>query len=540
MHLCKIVAENDVDFEYLQNKLSKYPVKIMRNNELDEKEIPVLFIGWDIVKKLYPNHSILESKIDDNTEWVFSKKEQEDNYDELVEKFVNDSVKKWLPSNFILFDCFINNENLFEFVNNNINNNEISYLYFHEDALYLHNNSKNIIINIKSIKLFNENYIDLVTDLMNNLKCMCLSYKNIYKHINPDKIKCIYTLENAIWLKFNKEINETYFNILPSFDIKKYIPFIMSQIPKYSFSEVEKKSLKRACFRDLMTEWMSDRTLNMSNSFNKNNVDIIHYKGNKLLKVNYSNKRTITGRVVANDVYNPQNLDKKTLEREEIISRFKGGKIILFDYTSFETRIALYFSNDDNFINKFKDKDIHICTAQIIFGKNVYIDEEKRMLAKNINHKIIYGASKNLILSDLSFLNDSEEIYVDIIRFLHPILKKSKEIFSFFKENGFVINPWNTIIKPEKDFASFNNFIQSSAAEIIVDQIYKIKEFLKNYKSQFLFQVYDSLVFDVCPEESFIIKELSKIIVFYKDMKFNVSYSSGYDFKNLSIPVEVK
>jgi DNA polymerase I-like protein with 3'-5' exonuclease and polymerase domains len=94
-------------------------------------------------------------------------------------------------------------------------------------------------------------------------------------------------------------------------------------------------------------------------------------------------------------------------------------------------------------------------------------------------------------------------------------------------------------VRPEKGFASFNNFLQSSAVEIIVDQLYKIKNFISNYKSEFLFQVHDSLVFDIHPKESFIVKDLARLIMYYKDMFFSISYSNGYDYKNLSEPIDV-
>ena len=118
-------------------------------------------------------------------------------------------------------------------------------------------------------------------------------------------------------------------------------------------------------------------------------------------------------------------------------------------------------------------------------------------------------------------------------------MKKSDEIYEESKERGYVINPWGTIVRPEKEWAYFNNFIQSSAVEIIVDKLYQIKDFLRNYQSQFLFQVHDSLIFDIHPKESMIIRDLAKIIMYHKDMFFNISYSSGLDYKNLSNPIEI-
>jgi DNA polymerase I-like protein with 3'-5' exonuclease and polymerase domains len=283
---------------------------------------------------------------------------------------------------------------------------------------------------------------------------------------------------------------------------------------------------------------LSSRTISVSKEFKKEGVDVEMIGDSRLIKVSYSNKRTLTGRIVANSLYNPQNLDKKTQDRENIISRFDGGKIVVFDYTSFEARIALYFSGDDEFIKKFYKKDIHMQTANIIFG-DVQISKENRDFAKSINNHILYGASKGTVINKISYLSNPEEVYYNIRQFLAPLLKKFDELFKMFKEKGYIINPWGTIVRPEKDFASFNNFLQSSAVEIIVDQLYKIKKFLSDYKSQFLFQVHDSLVFDIHPKEAVIIRNLAKLLMCHENMFFNISYSSGFDYKNLSVPIEV-
>jgi hypothetical protein len=540
MYICKIIAEIEEDYLFLREYVNKYPVLLVNSSDynFNENDIPTLVIGWSKIKTLYPSQNIINKSISKKISWYFSKTEKEDEYTNVIEKFIDDSVKKWLPKDFFLFDVVFQNDSFSNFISTNINLNEWSYLYFYEDALYLNNDQKNFIINLKSFEIVYENYKELITEFLNKLKCVCFSYKNIREYVDLDKLGCIYTFENARWVKYGKEVVESYFNIIPGFEIKKYIPFVMSKVTRFEFSEEEKTSLKRACSRDNITQWLSSRTICVSKGFAKNNIKVLNIGKNRFIKINYSNKRTLTGRIVANDAYNPQNLEKKNDERTEIVSRFEGGKIVVFDYTSFEARIALYFSGDENFIREFYDKDIHMHTANIIFG-NVEITIENRMFAKQINHQILYGASKTSVMKNISYLNNPEEVYYKICLFLAPLLKKSKELYELFQEKGYVINPWGTIIRPEKDYASFNNFIQSSATEIVVDQLYRIKEFLKNYESQFIFQVHDSLVFDIHPKEAKIVRELAKIIMCYKDMFFNISYSSGYDYKNLSNPIEI-
>lgn len=539
MYICTIIAELKEDFEFLREYVSKYPVNLSRSYDEDYNEnVPTLVVGWSIIKEKYPTQNILDKKINIHTSWCFSKTEKEEEYNTSIETFINNSVKKWLPKEFVLFDPLFQGKTLAEFISVNLNVSEQSYLYFYKDALYLNNNGNNFILNIKSFKGVYEDYRKILTEFINKIKCLCFSYANIADYVNLDALDCVYTFENARWVKFGKEVEESYFNIVPGFDIKKYIPFIMSKVSNFEFTREEKISLRRLCEKDNITQWLSSRTINVSKDFKKSGVDLEIIGNNRLVQVTYSNKRTLTGRIVANSSYNPQNLEKKTDDREKIISRFEGGKIIVFDYTSFEARIALYFSDDENFIREFNKKDIHLHTAGIIFG-NVPITRENRQFAKTINHQILYGASKNSVIQKISYLSNPEEIYYDIRQFLMPLLIKFEETLKNFKKQGYIINPWGTIIRPEKDYASFSNFISSSAVEILVDQLYRIKKYLTNYRSQFLFQVHDSLVFDIHPEEAQIITELAKIIMCHKNMFFNVSYSSGYDYKNLSIPIEV-
>lgn len=539
MHICKIIVEKPEDFEYLREYVSKYPVKLSTSYDEDyESDIPILVIGWAIVKKRFQGHNILDKLINKHLSWTFSKTEKEDGFESEIEKFINSSVKNWLPKEFTLFDPLFQDKALMEFVSENLDLTQQSYLYFHKDALYINNDNKNFIINIKSFVCVYDDYKSIVTEFINKIKCLCLSYKNIAEYVHLERLGCVYTFENARWVKFGKEVDESYFNILPGFDIKKYIPFIMNKVSNFEFTDDEKKSLRRACEKDNITQWLSTRQINFKKDFKKSGVELIPNGENRLAKVSYSNKRTLTGRIVANSSYNPQNLDKKTEDRANIISRFEGGKIVVFDYTSFEARIALYFCGNENFIEKFRKKDIHMHTASIIFG-NATILDENRVFAKTINHQIIYNASKNSVMQKISYLKNPEEVYYKICQFLDPILKKSDEIYQESHERGYVINPWGTIVRPEKEWAYFNNFIQSSAVEIVVDKIYQIKDFLKNYQSQFLFQVHDSLVFDIHPNESLIVRELAKLIMYYKEMFFSISYSSGLNYKNLSNPIEV-
>jgi DNA polymerase-1 len=277
---------------------------------------------------------------------------------------------------------------------------------------------------------------------------------------------------------------------------------------------------------------MSTRYVPFAYDFNRN-LNFIYRENVKLAKINYSNKRTLTGRITSKDNYNPQNLSKSNEERTKIISKFRNGRIYQFDYTSFEARIALYLSEDEEFIQRFYDKDLHSETARIIFESQDFTPEQ-RDIAKLVNHSILYGASEATILKKLEGQEYPIEKMLRVKEFLSPLFAKSKELMLQAENDGYIINKWGSIIKPEKSYAGFNNYIQSTASEIVIDKVCEIKALLKGYQSDFLFQVHDSLVFDIHPEEVFLVEKIAKTLSFHRGMMFSIDYKSGINYKDLS------
>lgn len=538
MKVCRIIAKKEDDYKYLITYLGKYPVILTQETNFQDLSIPTIIIGWSVVKEFYKKQNIFDKQIEKNLSWTYSKEEDEEKNNRDVEEFVNNSIKKWLPTEFELFDPVFEDKSLDDFLLEKINKECKTFAYFNKGAIYLNNSGNNFIVNIKNVALVYENHKIVLTNFINKLQPIILSYKNLSKYLEFDGLNCLYTFENIRWVKYKQEVTRAYFNLIPGFEIDKYIPFIMSNVIDFDFSEDEKSAMKRAFVRDKITEWLSKQDICVIKEFQKQGV-LFTLKGqNKFVSVDYSNKRTLTGRIVPVGKYNPQNLAKNTDDRAQIISRFPNGKIIVFDYTSFEARIGLYFCENVEFMERYRKSDLHYETAVIIFGRS-QISKDEREFAKIINHSILYGASKHTIIEKISYLKNPEETYYNIRVFLAPLLKKAEQIFESLEKRGYIVNNWGTMVYPEKDFAAYNNYIQSTATEILVDKLYDIKEFLTNYNSKFLFQVHDSLVFDICPEEQTIVKNLAKIIMNYQGMYFSVSYSSGYDYKNLSEPIEI-
>jgi DNA polymerase I-like protein with 3'-5' exonuclease and polymerase domains len=245
----------------------------------------------------------------------------------------------------------------------------------------------------------------------------------------------------------------------------------------------------------------------------------------------YSDKRTITGRINCVDRFNPQMLPKDSSIREQMISRYNNGKIVIFDYKSFETRLSMYLSRDEEFIITNMNSDLHLNTAKAIFQHDD-LNNEQRKLGKDINHAILYGGGNALLKNIISESNieDVDESISRVKNFLEPILNTSNYINDVYKELGYIINPFGTLIKPNKSYAAFNNYVQSTAADIVVDKISEIKDWLKNKSSSFMFQVHDSFVLDISPEDLNATEEIKSILSKYNDMVFDIEVLSGKNY----------
>jgi len=537
--ICRIIAETEESANKLKEYLGGYPVEItLERQEEDYYDVPTLVVGWNTIKNNYPNQKINNQEVVENLFWTYNEDECKeviggDGFFRTIENFVNKNIKSWLPSDYTVFDSIMHGD-FSNFINTSIDSDKLTYIHFNKGALYMRNGENNFIINAKSLWITESNYKDAITEVLNNLNCIVYSYNHIEEYTDLDKLGGVRALDIIRWIKFGVETPIKYFQIIPNIDISKYIPFMMSMIPiqTLELDEEEEVFFERMCVRDKVARWMSTRYISFDYSFDKN-LDFIYRDNAKLAKVNYSTKKTLTGRIPCSDRYNPQNLSKEGEDRAKIISRFRNGRIYQFDYTSFEARIALYLSGDEEFIQDYYDKDIHSETAIIIFETHDFTSEQ-RDVAKLANMAIMYGASEATAMKLLSKYPEPDEKLRRIKVFLEPIFRRAKEIIEESNQNGYLINKWGSIIKPEKDYAGFNNYLQSTASEIVVDKVLEIKELLRPYRSQFLFQVHDSLVFDIHPEEVEIVQNIAKTLSYNRGMMFTVNYKSGPNYKDLS------
>lgn len=499
-NFCQIfTSESSINSYSLE--FDNYCVGVYTFRDLDiniQFEIPTIIIGWDFVKNNFEKVRISQKKIKKNLYWTFSQSEDKESNEKDIKKFILKSLNEFLPKNYQTFDCILDG-NIYNKVDE-IFDKKITFIYLSNDVLYLLNDTFFYGISLKSIDFIFENHKNFIQFIVEKYRLIFFNYENIKYYLDNKEIY-VETLENICWACNNFILTETsLYKFSPYAINEKYYVFFMSKFYDIIKCKLIDNAdiLKRLNKKDFITQWLSGRH--------------ISFKENKKIVLKYSNKRTITGRINCIDKkLNIQLLPKNSELRNDIVSEFNGGKIVIFDYVSFETKLSVYLTKDQDFINKLNTGDLHVETSKILFNK-LDISNNERKVGKQINHAIIYGVGNDKLKSILQQNNLSIKLIDKIKDFLKPIINNSRKLSDSFKNEGYILNPYNTIIYPNKDWAVYNNYVQSIAADMVVDKLLKIKEITEKTKSNFMYQVYDSFVFDVHPDELELIKTISKIL----------------------------
>ena len=546
LKICKILTFSEEDLLAFGLEFSSSGVEVIPcdvKNSIKEDGIPTLIVGWSNVKILFPTQRISKRKISDSISWVYSISEDKSNTMSDTKTFVKSILSNWLPDTYVTYDCVLDGK-LSKFLESNLTKPYNFYVYFSGKAMYIYNSadSKKIIaVNLESMRYFGMDVKKSVTAIIEKYSPICLSYSNVSPYLSEKHEPFFETIENLFWARYFEEISEKYFyDFIMDVEADRFIPFIMNQLYKnHIILEHESKYIKRLNKKDVITNWLSKRELFFDKNYENEKLNIKKSNVMQSVKLLYSNKKTITGRInCADRRFNPQMLAKDSIDRKMITSKFKAGKIVVFDYVSFETKLSMFLSQDKSFINKFKDKDLHEETAKIIFEKKDTTSEE-RGIGKSINHTLIYGGGKDILKKILKDVKDVESAILRVKKFLTPIINLSKEIQSLNDDLGYLLNAFGTIIKPQKSWASFSNFVSAMAADILVEKLFVIREFLINKKSKFLYQVHDSFVFDIHPDDTNIIEDIKKILSEFNNITLQVNTSEGNNLYECSISEEI-
>ena len=231
---------------------------------------------------------------------------------------------------------------------------------------------------------------------------------------------------------------------------------------------------------------------------------------------------TATGRLSSKNP-NLQNIPTRTALGAKIRQGFiagEGKKLIGIDYSQIELRLLAHFSQDRVLVEAFRDdKDIHLQTAIILFGKEDA--KAKRNIAKTVNFGLLYGMGQKKLSDTLGITTkEAKEIIEKYFASFPTVRSYFRSIVDSSKEKGYI----ETLLKRRRYFdyenakamfraayerESVNSVFQGSASDLIklsMNKIYTVIE-EENLDAKMLLQIHDELIFEVDAEEAEMIGE---------------------------------
>jgi len=236
---------------------------------------------------------------------------------------------------------------------------------------------------------------------------------------------------------------------------------------------------------------------------------------------------------------NLQNLPAKN----DYLNCFEAGEgyqIIGIDYAAQEARVAAYGSQDELWVNTFKEgKDLHSEVCKMMFGITDDLVKTKpdflrgksyRDVAKTINFGVLFGMSKYKLSKTLQITTEeAEKLIIKYFEATNSLKSYLDMCANYGLKNGYIRSykplsciryfpEWNDNLDKEADSkligeitrASYNTPVQSTAALITKLALVKVREdIIKHNRPVYLVHVVHDAIYTRCKTEY--AEEYSKI-----------------------------
>lgn len=317
--------------------------------------------------------------------------------------------------------------------------------------------------------------------------------------------------------KFNinstKQLKEILFTRLaiPTDNIKK---------TKTGFSTAEDELAKLRDFHPIIPLLQDYRELNKLQTTYLNALPTMINPKTGRIHTNFNQTIAATGRLSSTDP-NLQNIPTRTAEGQKIRQAFiaaPGYKLLGFDYSQIELRLAAHISGDEKMIAAFKNgEDIHSATAAEINGVKLdAVTKNMRREAKAVNFGILYGQGSHGLSQGAGISYAQAADFIRKYFAAYPKIKKMTEGFiQEAKDKGYVstlfgrrrplpeINSTIPAIRKSAERMAINTPLQGTAADIIKLAMVKIAELIRGREAdiRLLLQIHDELIFEIKPDK---------------------------------------
>ena len=226
----------------------------------------------------------------------------------------------------------------------------------------------------------------------------------------------------------------------------------------------------------------------------------------------------VTGRMGCENP-NLQNIPNKTELGLAIRKSFvaeKGYKLVSFDYSQIELRIAAFLSGDKKLIQIFKTgQDVHNAVASEVFAvEPEQVTKEMRRKAKIINFGVMYGMGVTALQKNIGTNREEAQLFLDnyfqkflgLAEYLEIVKRETAQkgyTETFFGRRRYFpdIRSKLPFMRASAERMAVNAPIQGTEADIIKLAMIEVDKFItgKNLKEdvKLLLQVHDELVYEV-------------------------------------------
>jgi DNA polymerase I-like protein with 3'-5' exonuclease and polymerase domains len=254
---------------------------------------------------------------------------------------------------------------------------------------------------------------------------------------------------------------------------------------------------------------------------------------------NFHQLGTDTGRFTCQNP-NLQQIPKEQHWRD-LFKAPQGYKIITADYNQIELRILAEYSQDETFINSYKNgEDLHKKTASEMLNIDIdKINNEHRNIAKTINFGLCYGMTAAGLSNSLDI--DTEKAQQLINRYFraYPQVKKTLQKLGV---QALAKGYSETLLGRKRYYKKHNNYssqkslerkgrntpIQSTCGDILKKALYYLYNDLQGLDGKIINLVHDEIVVEVKKEQADTVKKIVETAM----------VRAGEDFIH-SVPIEV-
>ena len=218
----------------------------------------------------------------------------------------------------------------------------------------------------------------------------------------------------------------------------------------------------------------------------------------------YNQFGTITGRLTTK----PATFPILTLKKEHrSVLKPTNDFFVELDFNGAEIRVLLGLLE-----NPQPPEDIHKWNVE-----NIFNNELDRPSAKEAFFAWLYGSHSPKLAKYVNELNKNYD---------------KKTLVEKYWDGEYIRTPFARDIKSDRHHA-LNYLVQSTAADLALEQAVKIRELLRGRKTKISFIVHDSVVLDFCSEDKELFNELGLLMGDTRFGKFLVTAKIGKNFADL-------